>query len=237
MNQESDLAALQRQIGHSFVDERLLRQALVHRSYLHENLSFPMPSNERLEFLGDALLNYAVAAHLYRLFPEETEGTLTKLRAGVVQRDTLARVARGLDLGSHLLMGRGEEHTGGRERASNLAHLYEAVVGALLLDAGQQAAEAYVLVTLRDATRDVVAGTLGADYKSELQEFCQARKWDAPLYRITTEEGPPHARHFQVEVVVQGESLGRGAGPSRQRAEKEAARNALSALQLQEGAG
>jgi len=228
--------ALEQLFGHNFGDCDILRQAFVHSSYLHENPSFPLMSNERLEFLGDAFLNYVAAAYLYQRFPEEPEGTLTKLRAGAVQRDTLARVARSLDLGQYLLLGRGEERTGGRERASILANVYEAAVGALLVDGGEVTARAFVLRTLSDPLREVVAGTLGADFKSQLQEFCQARKWDAPVYQVVAEEGQPHAKRFQVQVLVHEEALGRGSGSNRQRAEKEAACQALTVLQERESA-
>lgn len=202
----------------------------MHSSYLHENPGAPLASNERLEFLGDAFLGYVVAAELYQRFPEEPEGTLTRLRAGAVQRDTLAAVARGLGLGHYLLLGKGEERTGGRDRASNLASLYEAVVGALLLDGGEAVAREFVLRTLRDVLQAVAEGTLGADYKSQLQEYCQARGWVSPDYRVVTEEGPPHARRYVVEALVQGEALGHGMGPNKQGAEKDAARSALATL-------
>lgn len=229
--------ALEQLLAHHFGDRDILRQAFVHSSYLHENPSFPLVSNERLEFLGDAFLNYVAAAELFHRFPEEPEGTLTKLRAGAVQSDTLARIARSLDFGQYLLLGRGEERTGGRERASNLANVYEAAVGALLLDGGETPARAFVLRTLSEPLQEVVAGTLGADYKSQLQEFCQARKWDPPVYQVVAEEGQPHAKRFQVQVVVQAEALGRGSGSNRQRAEKEAARQVLTVLQERESAG
>lgn len=175
-----------------------------------------------------------VAEELFQQFPEESEGTLTKLRAGAVQGDTLARVARTLGLGRYLLLGRGEERTGGRERGSNLASLYEAIVGALLEDGGEAKARAFILGSLAAALQAVAAGTLGADYKSELQEFCQAHGWQAPVYQVVSEEGPPHAKRFQVEVFVQQQALGLGLGSNKQRAEKEAARLALIALRQHE---
>ena len=178
-----------------------------------------------------------VAQELFQQFPEEPEGTLTKLRAGAVQGDTLARVARTLGLGHYLLLGRGEERTGGRERGSNLASLYEAIVGALLEDGGEAKARAFILSSLATTLQAVVAGTLGADYKSELQEFCQANGWQSPVYKVISEEGPPHAKRFQVEVFVQEQALGRGISSNKQRAEKEAARLALIALRQHEKPG
>ncbi len=226
-------AELEQHLGFQFSDPKLLEQAFVHRSYLHENPDYPLASNERLEFLGDAILNYTVADELYRRFPEEPEGTLTKLRAGAVQRDTLARVAREMGLGQLLLLGRGEELTGGRERASNLSCVYEALAGAILIDAGQDRAKAFCLQTLQNALTSVIEGTMGADYKSQLQELVQARLLRGPMYKIVGEEGPPHARRFTVEVLVNDDVAGRGKGTSRQQAEKEAARNALLTLQPQ----
>lgn len=225
------VASLEQILGHQFKDRSLLQQAFVHRSYLHEKPQYTLGSNERLEFLGDALLNYAIASELFQGFPEEPEGTLTKLRAGVVQGDTLARVAREMGLGQYLLLGRGEELSGGRERASNLACTYEAVVGAILMDAGEANAKEFTLRTLAGALKAVTQGALGADYKSQLQEYCQANLRKGPSYKVIAEEGPPHARRFKVEVRVDDEALGSGSGPSRQQAEKEAARIALTALQ------
>ena len=229
MNPET-LDGVQALLGHTFADPVLLQQALLHRSFLHENADYALLSNERLEFLGDAFLGYMVATELYRLYPDEPEGVLTKLRAGVVQGDTLAAAARALGLGGYLVMGRGEERTGGRNRTSNLAHVYEAIVGALLLDSGEIAAQTFVAKTLGNAIRDVSAGVLGADYKSALQELCQAQKWLPPVYQTIAEEGPAHAKRFEVAVVVNDKPQGHGEGSSRQRAEKAAAKVALAAL-------
>ena len=222
--------ALEQALGHQFKDASLLQQAFVHRSYLHEQPQYPLGSNERLEFLGDALLDYAIAEELYRLFPEEPEGTLTKLRASLVQRDSLAGVAQTLGLGNHLLMGRGEERSGGRKRASNLSCVYEAVVGAILMDGGEAAAKTFVLSTLKGLLDATLQGDIIADHKSRLQEYCQANQRKGPDYQTISEEGPPHAKRFSVEVSVDGTVLGTGIGQSRQQAEKEAARAALEAI-------
>ena len=231
-------ARLEEILGHRFRDPHVLAEAFLHDSFLHENPEPPLHSNERLEFLGDAWLDYAVADELYRRFPEAPEGVLTKFRAVVVQRSTLAGVAARLGLAEFMQMGHGEDRTGGRQRASNLAGLYEAVVGALLVDGGEAPAKAFVLRTLGETLTDLEAGAFPQDHKSALQEYCQARRWGAPDYRVTSTQGPPHAREFMVDVVLEGEVAGRGHGPSRQQAEKEAARAALATLQgSRDGAG
>ncbi len=231
----ADLNRLQDALGYRFRDDKLLEQALLHRSYLHEVPDPPLESNERLEFLGDAWLNYVVAAELYNRCPAEPEGVLTKLRAALVQRETLAMVARDLGLGQFIRIGRGEERSGGRERASNLSRAYEAIVGAILNDRGEPFAREFILRTLRELFTAALAGDLGADYKSELQEFCQARQWEDAEYRLLSEQGPAHAKQFHVAFVLNGETLGEGAGTNRQQAEKVAARQTLAALRQREG--
>lgn len=217
-------------MGRKFRHPDLLHQAFVHKSFLNENPDTALGCNERLEFLGDAFIGYVVGAHLYNHEPEATEGDLTKQRAALVQRDTLAGVAQRLDWGRALVMGAGEEVKGGRGRTSTLANLYEAVVGAVLLDQGEDAAREFVLEHMTDLLLEVEAGTLAVDHKSLLQELCQAHRWDNPTYRVIAESGPAHARRFRVDVLVRGESLGEGEGSSRRRAEKEAARVALQHL-------
>lgn len=227
----SSSADLARLVGVDFQRLELLEQAFVHKSYLNENPEHTGGCNERLEFLGDAFLGFVVANQLYHSHPEASEGDLTKRRAALVQRDTLAGVVRDRGWGAALVMGQGEEERGGRERSSTLANLYEAIVGAILLDQGEAMARAFVLATLSDAQRDLDAGTLAVDYKSLLQEFCQARRWDSPRYVTTAEAGPPHARRYSVTVAVQGEALGAGEGSSKRRAEKAAANVAFERLQ------
>lgn len=224
-------AELQQLVGVAFRNPDLLRQAFVHKSYLNENPDAPIGCNERLEFLGDAFLGYVVGAHLYTTEPDASEGDLTKRRAALVQRDTLAAAAKRLDWGVALLMGAGEEERGGRARTSTLGNLFEAVVGAVLLDQGEDVARRFVLGHLQDGLRELEAGLLAVDYKSRLQELCQARRWDNPSYRVLAEMGPAHARRYRVEVLVRGDRLGEGEGSSRQRAEKEAARGALERLE------
>lgn len=230
MSSTSEWNQLEAILGCTFTDPALLRQALIHRSYLHEQPDYQGGSNERLEFLGDAWLNYVVADELYRRLPDQPEGVLTKLRAALVQRDTLAGIAQALDLGRFMLMGRGEESTGGRRRASNLSRVLEAIIGAILNDRGEGQARAFVWRLLEQPLADALAGRLGADFKSALLELCQAERWEGPEFRVIEETGPPHAKRFMVTVTVDGVPRGTGSGANLRTAEREAARRALEAL-------
>ena len=224
------LDSLEESLGVSFKERSLLRLAFVHSSYLNENPDQFPQSNERLEFLGDALIGLATAEELYRRYPDRPEGELTTQRSALVQRETLARVAKSLDLGNQLLMGLGEEASGGRERPSNLEATFEALVGALFLDQGYQAARTFVLETLADELLEADQRDPPKNPKSLLQELVQGNGGDAPSYRIVEVTGEDHARQFTAEAVVSGNVVGRGTGPRKSNAEQEAARNALKAL-------
>jgi ribonuclease-3 len=212
--------------------DELLRQAVTHRSYAYENGG--LPTNERLEFLGDSVLGLVVTDTLYRDHPDLPEGQLAKMRASVVNSRALAGVARDLDLGRHLLLGRGEEATGGREKASILADALEACLGAVYLSAGSAAAAA--LVGRLFAPLIAAAVTLGAglDWKTSLQELTAARALGVPDYRLA-ESGPDHAKRFHATVVVGGRDLGSGAGASKKEAEQQAAEAAWTALSVTGG--
>jgi ribonuclease-3 len=226
----STLSKLQEVIGFPFDDDSLLRQALVHRSYLNENPSFPSADNQRLEFLGDALLDFVAGDCLYRRYPKMREGELTSLRAALVKEETLARFAQALDLGRYLYLGRGEEESGGRERPSLLADAFEALVGALYLDGGLKPAESFILRFLEPETERIVAQGELRDYKSLFQEEAQRSFQSTPLYRTIDERGPDHNKVFTVEVLIEEEVCGRGEGTSKQAAEQEAARQALEKI-------
>jgi len=206
----------------------LLRTALVHRSYVNEVKG--EEDNERLEFLGDAVLNLVVSQHLMELFPGRREGELSQMRAALVRWDTLAAVAERLKLGEYLFLGRGEEQSGGRSRPSNLAGALEAVIGAVFLDRGLRTARRLVLRILRPEVARIRAGEPVIDSKSELQRITQARWRQVPRYRLVREEGPDHARMFTVEVLLGDKVLGQGSGASKKQAELDAARKALEAL-------
>lgn len=225
-----EIESLQELLGVSFNNPELLHQALVHRSYLNENPGFCLPSNERLEFLGDALLGLVVAERLYEGFPEFQEGRLTKLRSALVRTDTLARIARSLRLGDYLLLGKGEAETGGRHKKRNLAAAFEAVIGAVTVDQGFESARQVVLRVMESELKPALDQETERDPKSRLQEVIQARREPPPTYRIVDAAGPDHARTFTVEVLAGDAILGCGVGSSKRKAEQEAARAALAEM-------
>jgi ribonuclease-3 len=222
-----DLVTLQEILGVSFHKLSLLEQAVVHSSYINENPDYTSGHNERLEFLGDAVLGFLVAEKLYQDFPDISEGEMTKLRAALVRRDTLARVAGAVRLGEFLYLGKGEEASGGRGRTANLAGALEAVIAAVYLDQGVTTARDFVLRLLGAEMSRVVNRGMGVDYKSKLQELIQSRYQLTPAYRLVAEAGPDHDKTFTVEVLAGDTILGRGTGKSKKLAETEAARLAV----------
>jgi ribonuclease-3 len=227
----SGLEELQRRLGHSFADGDLLRQALTHASFGHEKRR-KLPDNQRLEFLGDAVLQLAVTTELYRRFPELTEGRLTVLRAKLVRREHLQVLAQQLNLGEHLILGRGEENSLGRQRGSILADAMEAVLGAVYAEAGWEGARAIILRLLEPALAEIgnENDATEANPKGTLQEKLQADGENPPVYRCLSETGPAHARVYEVVVEWQGRELGRGEGASKKEAETRAAQAALAGL-------
>lgn len=209
-----------------FTDGLLLRRALTHRSYLNEHPE-AIEDNERLEFLGDAVLDFLVGAWLYNHFPEMAEGELTRLRSALVRTEQLAEFARQIELGTVMRLGRGEEDGGGRERLGLLCGTFEALVGALYINAGLDAVSDFIEPLLQPAAYSILAQQRDKDPKSLLQEAVQARGFNPPVYRIVSTRGPEHAKIFEVEVLVDGHSHGRGTGRSKQSAAKAAARLAL----------
>lgn len=230
-----DLHDLEARLGVHFSEPELLRQALTHPSYANEHPEEGGFTNERLEFLGDAVLGLIVAEQLYHAYPDVEEGRLTEWRAQLVCGPTLARVAVSLDLGSALLLGRGEETTGGREREGNLERAYEAVVGALLLDQGLEQARAFAERTLAPELEALAREPDALNPKGSLQQLTQHR-FGRPVYQLVEERGPDHLREFTVRVSVDDEVLGHGTARTKQEAEKIAAREALHALQTREQA-
>lgn len=224
------LAAVQQAFGVSFNNPLLLREALVHGSYTNEFPHLAPATNERLEFLGDAVLGLVVAAKLYTDFSHLNEGEMTKLRAVLVRGNTLARVARDIGLGEYLLMGRGEEATGGRTKPANLAGALEAVIGAIFLDRGYGAAGDFVLRLLDSELEKAVNQGIATSSKSKLQELLQAREQQAPSYHVIEATGPAHERWFTVEVRLGNTVLGKGAGKSKKIAETDAAHAILRKL-------
>ena len=222
------------QFGLNFNQPWLLQRAFIHRSYLNENPS-ALEDNERLEFLGDAVLDFMVGAWLYHHFPEMAEGQLTRLRAALVGNNQLAEFARQLNIGSVLLLGKGESDGGGRDRSVLLGSTFEALVGAIYLDQDIAMAQKFVEPFLEKAAAEIIQDNLDRDAKSRLQEWSQACGLGAPSYRKVTESGPDHEKMFEVEVVIAGEVYGRGQGHSKRAATKAAARNALIALEQSQG--
>jgi len=230
----TNLGALQERLGYVFRDESLLRLALTHPSVAHESTA-STPHNQRLEFLGDAVLGLVLTAELYGKFPDFGEGPLTKARAQMVNRRSLAATARRLGLGEHLIVSRGEESSGGRQRPSALADAFEALLGAIFLDSGYETAREFILRCFRDAFGELTEIPNLDNPKGELQELLQAQSTEAPQYEMTCASGPDHDRVFESAVSHRGVELGRGRGRSKKEAESQAAQAALH--RLRESAG
>jgi len=213
-------------------DFLLLNRALTHRSYLNEHPE-AIEDNERLEFLGDAVLDFLVGAWLYNHFPEMAEGELTRLRSALVRTEQLAEFARQIKLGGVMRLGHGEEESGGRERTALLCATFEALVGALYLNAGIEAVQKFIEPLLKPAADSILTGHKDQDPKSTFQEWVQSQGYGPPVYRITGSSGPDHDRLFEVEVLVDNQVFGRGKGHSKQAAAKAAARNALKTSGLE----
>ena len=219
---------LEEALGYRFRNISLLQNAVTHSSYANERWHNGLLSNERLEFLGDSVLGMLVAEYLYRNFPNRPEGELTRMRADMVCEKTLAAAADRIGLGSHLLLGHGEEQTGGRRRSSILADAMESVIAASFLDGGLNAAlsiiRRFILVEVP------VSSFRNEDFKTELQELVQKKKDQTLTYTLLSESGPDHDKCFEVELKLNNEAVGRGIGSSKKRAEQMAAKNALEVL-------
>jgi len=229
----SALDSLQARLRYSFRDENLLRLALTHPSVAHEQGS-AVQHNQRLEFLGDAVLQLVLTSELYEKFPTLGEGPLTKARAQMVNRRALAHQGRRLALGKHLILSRGEEASGGRERPSALADVFEALLGAIFLDAGFEAVRDFILRQFREEFGELDAVPNLENPKGELQEILQADSTEAPQYQLESVSGPDHDRMFESAVYHQGVELGRGKGKSKKAAESQAALAALESLRGQD---
>ena len=223
------MTALEERLGYSFRNRALLETALTHSSYANENRASGIVCNERLEFLGDSVLGVTVADFLYRHFPDMPEGRMTRLRAELVCEQSLHRVALELHLGDYLRLGKGEEHNGGRKRASILSDAVEAVIAAMYLDAGMETAAGFIHRCLLDDVHAIETPTF-TDYKTSLQELVQRHSGQVLSYELVGEEGPDHAKTFRVQVCLNGDPIGRGTGRTKKEAEQAAAANALEAL-------
>lgn len=219
------MKTLEEKIGYAFRDRTLLENALTHSSYANEHRDKGMPSNERLEFLGDSILGLVVADHLYRTRPDLPEGDLTRIRAALVCENSLVEVAKGLDLGSYLKLGKGEESGGGRHRPSIQADAVEAMLAAVYLDGGIGQARKLVHSLVLNQERERTAA--GRDFKTALQELVQRESGRVLSYRLAGESGPDHAKIFTMEVLLNGEPIGKGEGRSKKEAEQAAAKTAV----------
>ena len=230
----SELEPLERRMGYRFKDRGMLEHALTHRSRVHEDASGGVFDNESMEFLGDSVLGFVVAALLFREFPQHNEGQKSKLKASLVSSASLARLGERLDLGSFLILGRGEEKTGGRRKHAIIADCYEALIAAIYLDGGIEPAQKFIesqfAELVDEARRTGAAASFTEDWKSALQEYLQSHGRGLPAYRLAAEVGPDHRKSFVVEVVVEGEAVANAEGRSKKEAAQAAARAALEKL-------
>lgn len=218
---------LERKLGFKFKNPQFLKTALTHRSYLNENPKSDTESNERLEFLGDAILEFLVTNHLFQNYPQASEGDLTSFRAATVSTKSLSQIARDLRLGDHLRLARGESKGGGKEKASILADSFEALLGAIYLDQGRAQAEKFLQKLVFPKIPEIISKGFYRDPKSSLQEKVQERSKSSPRYEVLEESGPDHQKIFRVGVFIADHLSGVGQGKSKQEAEEEAARKAL----------
>jgi ribonuclease-3 len=227
-----DLYGLEKKTGITFNDTSLLKQVFIHSSYSNENPEYANLNNERLEFLGDSVLNFVISGKIYQEFPSLPEGKLTEIRVSLIREETLSRIASDLDLGIYLYLGKGEEATGGRGRQTNLADTFEALIGALFLDQGLSKTRDFILRQFNSQLNIIKTGTIAINYKSLLQEFTQAEYAMLPQYQLVKETGPDHDKKFTVRVMLGDRELGSGSGKSKKAAEMEAACWACEALKI-----
>ncbi len=220
---------LQLSIGYEFKNEQYLMEALTHSSYSNEIKNAKGHNNERLEFLGDSVLSLVISEYIFKTFPNTPEGKLTKLRAKIVCEPTLASCAKNIKLGQYMNFGKGEEMTGGRERASILADAFEALIAAIYLDGGLESAEKFIIEYMQKYIDDSVSGKVFLDYKTHFQELAQNDKNNKINYEIVKEEGPDHCKMFYANVLLNDVVVGSGKGRSKKEAEQEAAKDALEA--------
>jgi ribonuclease-3 len=233
----SELEPLERVIGYRFRDRGLLEHALTHRSRVHEDASGGVIDNESLEFLGDSILGFVIADMLFREFPQHNEGQKSKLKASIVSATSLGRLGDRIGLGDYLILGRGEEKTGGRQKLALIADCYEALIAAVYLDGGIVPARGFIErqfdALIEEARRTGADAAFTEDYKSALQEWLQSHDRGLPVYRLAAEIGPAHRRRFEVEVLVNGQPLTRAEGKSKKEAAQAAAKAALTLLTVE----
>lgn len=211
-------------------NDALFKKAMTHRSWLNESSRKNQESNERLEFLGDAVLELIVSEHLFQQFPQEQEGKLTALRASLVRTETLAKISEKLHLGEMIFLSKGEELSGGRQNQSLLANTFEAVIGAIFLESGKTAANKFIEKNLLPELEQIITNHLEKDAKSQLQEIIQSQGSTTPVYKVVSETGPDHDKLFTVNVVIDGTQVASGTGKSKQQAQQKAAALALEKI-------
>jgi len=230
LNLERRLVILQKKLKYFFKDVGLLKEALTHSSFANENRYLNISSNERLEFLGDSILNAVISQYLFKNCPKYSEGDLTKIRASIVCEYSLAKKAKELELNKYILLGKGEQNSGGRNRTSILADAFEALIGAVFVDGGFDNASKFVLDQFSNIISDTLNGLMLKDFKTLLQEYIQKSYHEKLRYETISESGPEHDKTFFVRVLLGEKILGNGRGKSKKEAEQEAAKNALCFL-------
>ncbi len=220
-----------KKIGIEFKDKKLLKTAFTHRSYLNENRGKGLKNNERLEFLGDAVLELIISSFLFKNYPDKTEGDLTSIRAAIVRTESLAEESRRLDIGQYLKMSKGEEDSGGQDKEYLLANLYESTLGAIYLEHGYNTCEDFVSRTLLKKVDRIISQKLFIDPKTKVQELMQSKFKVTPTYEILKEDGPDHDKVFTVALLMGEKKLSEGHGHSKQKAEEDAAKNAIDKLE------
>ena len=227
--EKNNYANLEKKIAIKFKDPALIRRAFIHRSFMNEAKEENIRHNERLEFLGDAVLELVVTKHLFEKYPDQDEGKMTSYRSALVKGKHLAEIARELNLGVYLHLSKGEEKSGGREKSALLANVTEALIGAIYLDHSYEVAENFIETFILVKIEDIVEQGLHIDAKSQFQEICQEKEEHTPYYELISAEGPDHDKVFVMGAYINGELIAEGNGSSKQKAEDEAAQNALKA--------
>ena len=224
------LEMIQNLIDVKFKDKNLLNRALIHRSYVNESSAVKIKDNERLEYLGDSVLGLIVNEYLFKRFEDYPEGDLAKIKSAVVSEPTLAKIARDIKLGNYLLMGKGEELSGGRDRSSILANSFEALIGAVYIDQGLKACRNFILALLKKDIERIDRMTYLRDPKTTLQEYVQKKYKERPVYEVVEEKGPDHKKEFIVRLVINGVEVSKGTGSSKRKAEMTAAEYILKKI-------
>lgn len=227
---EDLVSALQKIVSYNFIDPKTLLEAITHKSFANENRELRLPDNERLEFLGDAVLHLLISHYLTENYPELPEGDLSKLRATIVSEPSLFKIARGINLGDFLLLGRGEEQTGGRKKSSILANALEAIIAAIYIDGGMEKARDFVMSYFVPEIKNAMEQRISHDYKTDLQEYCQGFNLSLPKYQVVKETGPDHQKTFEIEILINNKTYGSGVGRTKKEAEQRAAEEALKRL-------